>query len=79
MTGTVKDKIHKLLDTIHDEKTLVQVMEDVEFYSSKEDAVDNLTDSQLIELEAAMKEADEKQVSSWADFKTELGEWKKKL
>jgi hypothetical protein len=78
MNDTVKDRIHKLVDTIHDEKALAQVMEDVAFYSSKEDVVDSLNANQLEELEAAMKEADKNQVVTWADFKAELVEWKKK-
>lgn len=78
MNDTVKDRIHKLVDTIHDEKALAQVMEDVAFYSSKEDVADALSASQLGELEAAMKEADENQVVGWGDFKSELVEWKKR-
>ncbi len=42
MEETVKDRIHKLVDTIDDEKTFNQVMEDVAFYSSKEAVYDNL-------------------------------------
>ncbi len=78
MNDTVKNQIHKLVDAIHDEKALAQVMEDVAFYSSKEDVVDALSASQLGELEAAMKEADENQVVGWGDFKSELAEWRKK-
>jgi predicted transcriptional regulator len=78
MNDTVKDRIHKLVDTIHDEKALAQVMDDVAFYSSKEDVADTLSASQLEELEAAMKEADNGQVITWADFKDELGEWRRK-
>ena len=78
MANTVKDKIHKLLDTIQDEGTLIQVMEDVTFYSSKGDVTDSLSENQLKELEAAMTEADNNQVIDWHDFKNELGEWKKK-
>lgn len=78
MNDTVKDRIHKLVDTIYDERALAQVMEDVAFYSSKEDVVDSLNANQLEELEAAMKEADKNQVVTWADFKAELVEWKKK-
>ncbi len=78
MSNTVKDRIHKLVDDIHNEETLNQVMEDVAFYSSKEDVMNNLKADQLKELEAAMKEADNNEVISWADFRNELGEWKKK-
>lgn len=78
MNNTIKDRIHKLVDSIHNEETLNQVMEDVAFYSSKEDVVDNLNANQLKELEAAMKEADNNEVTTWAEFRNELGEWKKK-
>ncbi len=78
MNDTVKNRIHKLVDGIHNEETLNQVMEDVAFYSSKEDVLDNLSVAQLKELDEAMKEADKNQVVTWADFKDELGEWKKK-
>ena len=78
MANKVKAKIHKLLDTISDEKTLTQVMEDVAFYSSKKDVADNLSENQLKELAAAMSEADKNLVIGWSDFKIELDEWKKK-
>ena len=78
MIENVKEKIHKLLDTIQDEQTLAQVMEDVVFYSSKQEVTDSLNDNQLKELSEAMKEADNHQVIGWADFKNELNEWKKK-
>lgn len=78
MNNSVRDRIHKLLDTIQDEKALTQVTEDVTFYSSKEDVANGLTESQLKELEVAMKEAENNQVITMGDFKNELDEWRKK-
>lgn len=78
MADSVKEKIYKLLDSIQDEQTLVQVMEDVAFYSSKEDVVDQLNKKQLNELSEAIQEADRNEVITLGDFKTELDEWKKK-
>jgi hypothetical protein len=53
-------------------------MEDVAFYATKKDAVDELNASQLKELDKAIKEADNKETISWSDFKKEMKEWKKK-
>ena len=78
MADSVKEKIYKLLDSIQDEQTLVQVMEDVAFYSSKEDVVDQLNKKQLNELSEAIQEADRNEVITLGDFKKELDEWKKK-
>ncbi|MBI1767474.1 MAG: hypothetical protein HY015_06350 [Bacteroidetes bacterium] len=78
MASKVKDKIYKLLETIKDEGTLMKVMEDIAFYSSKKDVTEGLDENQLKELEVAMTEADNNQVIKWQDFKKELGEWKRK-
>jgi hypothetical protein len=78
MEETVKSKIYKLIDSINDETTLVQVMEDVTFYASKKDVVDSLTSSQLAELDEAIKEADSGETIRYDDFKKELDEWRKK-
>ncbi|MBY0433028.1 MAG: hypothetical protein K2U26_02855 [Cyclobacteriaceae bacterium] len=78
MNNSVKDRIHELVDSIHDEKTLNQVMEDVTFYSSKKEVLDSLSVDQLSELEVAISEADNDQVINWTDFKKELNEWKKR-
>ena len=78
MNNSVRDRIHKIVDAIQDEKALAQVMQDVTFYSSKEDIVNGLNESQLQELEAAMKEADNNLVISMSDFKNQLDEWRKK-
>jgi hypothetical protein len=77
MNDSVKDRIHKLVDSIHDEKTLNQVMEDVTFYSSKIEVLDTLRADQLNELEIAISEANDDQVIRWTDFRKELDEWKK--
>jgi|GEM_PF-956216 len=74
----VKDRIHQMVDSIQDQEALVQVMEDVSFYSSKKDAVDYLNENQLKELDAAIKEADNGEMISWNDFKNEIDGWKKK-
>ena len=43
MGEVVRSKIYKLLDTIKDEAILMQVMEDITFYASQNDMVDDLT------------------------------------
>jgi hypothetical protein len=77
MNQAVISKIHELVDSIEDENTLIQVMEDINFYISKKDIVDELSSSQLIELNEAIAEADRKETISWKEFKNELGEWRK--
>ena len=44
MSKAVKTKIYQLLEGIEDEAVLNQVMEDVAFYATKKDAVDELTE-----------------------------------
>lgn len=78
MSKSVKTKIYQLLDGIEDEAVLNQVMEDVAFYATKKDIVDQLAPDQLKELDKAIKEADNKETISWSDFKKEMKEWKKK-
>ena len=60
MSKAVKTKIYQLLEGIEDEAVLNQVMEDVAFYATKKDAVDELTANQLKELDKAIEEADNK-------------------
>ena len=78
MSKAVKTKIYQLLEGIEDEAVLNQVMEDVAFYATKKDAVDELNANQLKELDKAIEEADNKETVSWGDFKKEMKEWKKK-
>ena len=78
MSKDVKDKINKLLNEIEDEAVLNQLMEDVAFYASKKDIVDQLSPGQLKELDKAIEEADGKETITWDDFKKEMKEWKKK-
>jgi hypothetical protein len=78
MSKAVKSKIYQLLDGIEDEAVLNQVMEDVAFYATKKDIVEQLAPGQLKELDKAIEEADNKETISWNDFKKEMKEWKKK-
>ena len=78
MSRAVKDKINKLLDEIEDEAVLNQLMEDVAFYASKKDIIDQLSPEQLKELDKAIEEAGNKETISWDDFKKEMKGWKKK-
>jgi hypothetical protein len=78
MSKAVKTKIYKLLEDIEDEAVLNQVMEDVAFYATKKDIVDELNATQLKELDKAIEEADNKETIPWNDFKKEMKEWKKK-
>ena len=77
MSKAVKTKIYQLLDGIEDEAVLNQVMEDVAFYATKKDNVDQLAPDQLKELDKTIEEADNKETISWGDFKIEMKEWKK--
>jgi len=78
MSRAVKDKINKLLDEIEDEAVLNQLMEDVAFYATKKDIVDQLSPDQVKELDKAIEEADNKETITWDDFKKEMKGWKKK-
>ena len=78
MSKAVRSKIYKILDGIEDEAVLNQVMEDVTFYATKKDIVDELNPGQLKELDKAIEEADNKETISWDDFKKEMNEWRKK-
>ena len=78
MNKAVKSKIYQMLEDIEDEVILNQLMEEVSFYASKKDIVDNLDAEQVIELDKAIEEADNKETISWEDFKKEMHEWRKK-
>jgi hypothetical protein len=77
MDNDIKSKIYQMLGGIEDEAILNQVMEDVAFYTSKKDIIDNLTGVQLSELDKAIEEADKKETINWDDFKKEINGWKK--
>jgi signal recognition particle receptor subunit beta len=78
MSDSAKNKIYQMLDGIEDEKILTQVMEDVAFYTNKQDITDELTPEQLRELDKAIQEADNNEAINWDDFKKEMNEWRKK-
>ena len=78
MSKVLKSKIYQLLEGIDDEAVLNQVMEDLAFYASKKDIVDELKTEQLSALDEAINEADNKETISWEDFKKEMTEWRKK-
>ena len=71
MSKAVKSKIYRLLEEIEDDAVLNQVMENVAFYASKTDIVDELTANQLKELDAALEESEKKETISWNDLKKE--------
>jgi len=78
MSKEVKTKIYQMLEGIEDEVVLNQVMEEVSFYASNKDIIDNLHTEQVIELDKAIEEADSKETITWEDFKNEMNEWRKK-
>jgi uncharacterized protein YicC (UPF0701 family) len=78
MSKAVKTKIYELLEDIEDEAVLNRVMEDVAFYATKKDIVDELNATQLKEPDKAIEEADNKETIPRDDFKKEMKEWKKK-
>ena len=53
-------------------------MEDITFYASQNDIVDDLTSNQLEELDTAINEADSNQIIPLEDFKKDMDEWRKK-
>lgn len=78
MPSEVKLKIYKLLEEIEDEDTLNYLMEEIAFYASKKDIVDELDTGQLEELDKAIKEAQNGDTISFEEFKKEMNEWRKK-
>ena len=76
MSKVVKSKIYQLLESIEDETVLNQEMEEMNFYASKKDVVDELNPDQLKELDNAIEETDNKETISWHDFKKEMKAWK---
>ena len=77
MSEVVKSKIHQLLATIDDESILVQVMEDVMFYASKDETVESLSPRQLNELDLAIAEVEKNETITLDEFKKDLDEWRK--
>ncbi len=78
MSKAVKSQIYQMLEGIEDESVLNQVMEEVSFYASKKDIVDNLSPAQLNDLDNAIEEANNKETITLEDFKKEMHEWKGK-
>ena len=78
MSEVVKSKIHQLLATIDDESILVQVMEDVMFYASKDETVESLSPRQLNELDLAIAELGKNETITLDEFKKDLDGWRKK-
>ena len=74
MNKAVKAKIYQMPEGIEDESVLNQVMEEVAFYATKKDVVDELNTDQLNELDKAIAEADNKETITWDDFKKEMNE-----
>ena len=77
MNKAVKAKIYQMPEGIEEESVLNQVMEEVAFYATKKDVVDELNTEQLNELDRAIAEADNKETITWDDFKKEMNEWRK--
>ena len=78
MTQDIKFKIIKILDGSDEESILIQVMEDVAFYAEEKDIIDDLSASQLKDLDDAINQANNKDVILWDDFKNEINEWQRK-
>jgi len=78
MSAEIKSRIHQLIDSIKDENILQMVMEDVAYYANSKDAINELSEEQLKELNEAIKEADNNDTIDWTDFKREMDEWKKR-
>jgi hypothetical protein len=78
MSKEVKSKIYQLINTIEDENVLQMIMEDVAYYVSNRDIVDELNTEQQKELNEAISEADNNETVDWEDFKKEMNEWKKR-
>ncbi|MFM7486627.1 MAG: hypothetical protein ACKO13_06865 [Cytophagales bacterium] len=77
MSVSVKESIYEMLEKISDEKTLMQVKDDITFYASKQEQ-SLLTTQDMDALQKAIEQADKNQVINWVDFKQEMEEWKKK-
>ena len=77
MNRDVKSEIYRLIDSIEDEKILQMLMEDVAYYTSDKDIVDELSKEQLDQLDEAISEVKNGETVDWIDFKKEMHEWKK--
>ena len=78
MRENVKFEIHKLIDSIEDETVLQMLAEDIAYYASKKDIVDDLNKDQQQELNEAIAEANNGETIDWKNFKNEMNEWKKR-
>lgn len=76
MNKELKPDIYRLVDSIEDESILRMVKEDIAWYANKKDIIDELGATQLQELNEAIKEADNNEVTDWIAFKSEMSEWK---
>ena len=72
----IKKEIHKLIDEINDEDTLNILKEEITAYSttSPKDILDELTPSQLKDLEDSIAEADRGDMLTLDEFKKSMNE-----
>jgi hypothetical protein len=80
----LKKELHKLIDSIEDEKVLNELNEDVVPYiieTRKQDTESNdeLTEEQLKELNEAIAEADRGEAISFEEFKESTDKWRTEL
>lgn len=77
----IKKEIHKLIDEINDEDTLNILKEEITAYSttSPKDILDELTPSQLKDLEDSIAKADRGDMLTLDEFKKSMNEWRTKL
>lgn len=78
MSKGKKTRIVEIVEKINDESLLNRVMMDVEFLTSEKDIIDDLTSTQLEELDKAIKEADSNETLSFDQLRKEMKEWSKK-
>ena len=77
MSQKLKEEIHRLIDEIEDDETLLMLKEDIALYKTTDD--ETLTEHHVQEIKDAIEEDNRGETISYTEFTNHADEWKKKL
>ena len=73
----LKQKIHRLVDEIEDEKILNMLYEDAVEYKTSSDVVDELTDEQWAEIEEGLRQVENGEFMTQEEMLEKFRQWRK--
>ena len=73
----LKQKIHRQVDEIEDEKILNMLYEDAVEYKTSSDVVDELTDEQWAEIEEGLRQVENGEFMTQEEMLEKFRQWRK--